>query len=219
MKKSFGILSIVIIVVLIVTANTLMAKPEKVVIEEKNISGKTLEELKGEFKKINDERDILLLDRQNNYDGYSNNYPKQDRLNELDELNSLYEKNIRKLDMRNILEQGELQAWEESLKFSLEYNTSSELDPDGRKQLECKIGLILISKLKDSMKNKDKSNIDLYKEFEVVKQAFRASDRICGSESINSVVEGEKLLERISTQKYTISDFAKEFDIPIDKIE
>lgn len=218
MKKSFIILPILIIVILI-TATILTAKPEKVAIDDTNLSGKTLEELKSEFKKINDERDILLMDRQNNYSDNTHKYPKNDRLNELDDIYLLCEKKIRMLDMRNILEQGELQDWDDELKFQLKYSTSPELDPDGRKQLECEIGLILISKLKESMQNKEKTDLDLYREFETVKMSFRASDRIYGQKPDDPVAEGKSLLERISNPKYTIYDFAKEFDIPIEKIE
>lgn len=218
MKKSFIILPILIVVVLI-TATILTAKPEKVAVDDTNMSGKTLEELKSEFRKINDERDTLLMDRQNNYSDNAHKYPKKDRLNELDDLYTLCEKKIRRLDMRNILEQGELQDWDDELRFQLKYSTSPELDPDGRKQLECKIGLILTSKLKESIQNKGKTDLDLYREFEIVKLAFRASDRIYGQKPANPIAEGENLLEKISNPKYTIYDFAKEYDIPTDKIE
>jgi hypothetical protein len=211
------------VVLIIITAGILLtmgtiAMTQHRIDASDSVAGKTLETLKSEYDEICSERDSLLIERQVTCNGDSSKYSKQDRLNELDALYLEYRKAIRKQDMRSILEQGELQLWKEELDFQLNYAEAPEFDPTGRGRLEKKIAIVLLSKLENDLNDKSTSDIDLYREFEIMKSAYYASDQVYTENPENPQDESEKLLTRISDANYTVFDFAKEFGIVVDAL-
>lgn len=143
---------------------------------------------------------------------------KQGRLSVLDEYSVQYTKEIRKREMRSILTEAYLLELEDNIQFNLKYAATPEGDPDGRQQLVLSTALVLLSKLKESVHNSKKSDLELYIEYEIFDEAWVVESTIFYQGATDSKGEGDRLLQRISDPDYTLYDFADEFDIQIDML-